>query len=339
VRRSELVAKIGRLVGPRSLDLLDIKDGWPALASVATESGDYDVAIFAGAVGPTSRPNRLHIERRFQNPGQDRRIELPPNRLPLLLGLWDSDPVLPVSRPVLMAADPHHRAGLRTRYSVFAKVAELRAAAETGWAEASNGSGEIITYFIPGLLPVFVEYLASGVHLDQEVVQAAARAAGVAELASLPEPARFPLEEEATLRVRKAATMLVRDARFSRDVLNAYGGECALCGLEIPLVQGAHLYPASAPGSPDDVQNGVALCPNHHAAFDRHLIWIDPSSRSVSISPTLLAQAHANPGVRAFLDCTEPKLREPLSSRDRPVDSMFDNRYSYFSDQYSWLDR
>ena len=55
----------------------------------------------------------------------------------------------------------------------------------------------------------------------------------------------------------------------------------ALAHCEELLVQGAHIYPARASDSPDKVWNGLALCSNHHTAFDRHLIWVEPSSRRV----------------------------------------------------------
>lgn len=302
---------------------------------MTTPAGEFDVALFAGSVGLSKR-NRDDVERRFQNPGQNRPIVIPPDRIPLLVGLWDQDPLLEVAHPVLVAADAYKREGLMTRYSVFARLDELLAAIDEGWTEAENTSGETITCLHPGLLPVYLDALVSDVHLPEQTVQVAVQAAGIPELGALPIQERELLEAAAVERVRKATSVLVRDARFSRDVLAAYGGRCALCGLSIRLVQGAHIYPASAPGSPDDVQNGVALCNNHHAAFDRHLIWIDPPSRTVRLHPDVLAEAAVNAGVAAFVDCTEAVLRDPVNPADRAVDVMFENRYDYFSDKYDW---
>jgi hypothetical protein len=334
VTRQELVAEVAKLVGlPIVVD--DPGDGWPALVTITTANGDVDVALFVGSVGLSGR-GRDEVERRFQNPGQNRPIEVPPGRVPLLVGLWDQDPLVQVAHPVLVAADARKREGLLTRFSVFAKLEELLAATGSGWTEADNTTGEAITCLHPGLLPIYLEALVSDVELPEQTVQVAVQAAGIPELATLPDHERKPLEAAAVERVRKATSVLVRDARFSRDVLAAYGGRCALCGLGIRLVQGAHVYPASAPGSPDDVQNGVALCNNHHAAFDRHLIWVDPPSRTVRIHPDVLAEAAVNAGVAAFVDCTEAVLREPGNPADRAVDVMFQNRYDYFPGQYDW---
>jgi hypothetical protein len=337
VTRQELVAEIAKLVGP-SIVVDEPGDGWPALVTMTTASGDFDVALFAGSVGLSSR-GRDDVERRFQNPGQNRPIEVPPGRFPLLVGLWDEDPLLQVVHPVLVAADAWKREGLMTRYSVFAKLDELLNAVEIGWTEAENTSGEVIRCLHPALLPVYLEALVNDVELPEETIQVAVQAAGIPDLTPLPDDERAPLEEAAAERVRRATSALVRDARFSRDVLAAYGGRCALCGLASPLVEGAHIYPASAPGSPDDIQNGVALCNNHHAAFDRHLIWIDPASRAVRCHPNIVTDAEVSAGAHAFVSSTDTHLGEPANLADRPVDVMFQNRYDYFAGLYDWVDQ
>lgn len=332
--RQELVARIAELVGP-ALTIEVVADGWPALGTMATESGEYDVALFAGAAGVSGR-GRDDVERRFQNPGQNRPIEIPPNRVPLLVGLWEADPIVEVSHPVLIAAEAEKREGLTTRFSVFARLEDLLIAVGQGWTASLNTTGEVITCLHPGLLPAYLEALVNDVDLPEHTVQVAVQAAGLPDLSVLPEAERAPLEEAAVERVRRATSSLVRDARFSKDVLSAYNGKCALCGLSIRLVQGAHIYPASAPGSPDDVQNGVALCSNHHGAFDRHLIYVDPASRAVKFHPDVLAEATVNAGVEAFVSGTWAALSEPANPAHRPVDVMFNNRYDYFSEQYDW---
>jgi len=68
-----------------------------------------------------------------------------------------------------------------------------------------------------------------------------------------------------------------RDAAFRRTVLQIYDYRCAACGLRVlldqteSLVQAAHLIPFEVTPN-DKPTNGMALCPNHHWAMDRHLI-------------------------------------------------------------------
>jgi putative restriction endonuclease len=68
-----------------------------------------------------------------------------------------------------------------------------------------------------------------------------------------------------------------RDGAFRRTILEIYDFRCAACGVRVlldqseSLVEAAHLIPFSVSWN-DKPTNGLALCPNHHWAMDRHLI-------------------------------------------------------------------
>lgn len=69
-----------------------------------------------------------------------------------------------------------------------------------------------------------------------------------------------------------------RDAKFRKKVLDAYNCQCAICGYDIsiagnPSVEAAHILWHAYKG-PSKIQNGIALCPTHHNAFDRGGITI-----------------------------------------------------------------
>lgn len=79
--------------------------------------------------------------------------------------------------------------------------------------------------------------------------------------------------------------VLVRSAVFSREVLRAYQSTCAVSGLQLlsttgaaPLLDACHIVPWAV-SHDDTIGNGLALCPNLHRAFDRHLFWIDGDYR------------------------------------------------------------
>jgi len=75
-----------------------------------------------------------------------------------------------------------------------------------------------------------------------------------------------------------------RDGAFRRTILEVYDYRCAACGVRVlldqamSLVEAAHLIPFSESRN-DKPTNGVALCPNHHWAMDRHLIAPCPDSK------------------------------------------------------------
>jgi hypothetical protein len=109
-----------------------------------------------------------------------------------------------------------------------------------------------------------------------------------------------------------------------------------MCGFNFSLVSGAHILPAEAPGSPDSVWNGLALCHNHHAAFDRHKVFVEPNTRAIKIHPALAAAAGTNASCEAFLENTYSTLAEPSSSKDRPKREMFEQRYEFYTTKYDW---
>ncbi len=297
------------------------------------------MALFAAPVGSSHR-GRDDVERRFQNPAataqqhdelhySGRPLNVPPDRIPLLVGAWVDDELIDVDHPVLVLADARKREGLATRHSMFVRVDALAECVVAGWSENVNTDGEVMPCFYPELLPALAEAVAADVALPFDEVALAVKAAGVAVGAN-----ESPID-----RGRRSISSIVRDARFSRSVIDAYEGFCAMCGLDLGLVQGAHIYPASAPASPDETRNGVCLCSNHHVAFDRHLIWVDPITRVVKLSPELLEQAAVNASAGAFVAFTLDQLAEPAIVTARPDAAMFDARYSYFETRYDWAAR
>ncbi|MEJ2147755.1 MAG: HNH endonuclease, partial [Acidobacteriota bacterium] len=64
---------------------------------------------------------------------------------------------------------------------------------------------------------------------------------------------------------------------FRERVLRAYREQCALCRLRhAELLDAAHILPDRDPEGVPTVENGLALCKLHHAAFDRHFLGITP---------------------------------------------------------------
>ena len=108
-----------------------------------------------------------------------------------------------------------------------------------------------------------------------------------------------------------------------------------MCDLGLGLVQGAHIYPAAAPGSTDVVANGLGLCGNHHIAFDRHLIWADPDSLEIQMHPAILDDLAA-PATANFVASTFAHLRVPANVGERPDPGMFAARYRHFESRYDW---
>ena len=66
----------------------------------------------------------------------------------------------------------------------------------------------------------------------------------------------------------------VRDARFRKNILAAYGFRCAMSDIQLDLLDAAHIIPVEHPKGTDETRNGLCLSALHHRAFDQGLIGI-----------------------------------------------------------------
>ena len=73
----------------------------------------------------------------------------------------------------------------------------------------------------------------------------------------------------------------MHQASFRDAVLSAYGGRCAISHLpETRLLDAAHIVmDADEQFGQPVISNGLLLTKIHHAAFDAHLIGVDPEAR------------------------------------------------------------
>lgn len=87
--------------------------------------------------------------------------------------------------------------------------------------------------------------------------------------------------EGAQLR-RKYVTVQTRrrlhQQTFRERVLEAYQHQCTLCRLRRDeLLDAAHIVPDTEPDGVASVNNGLALCRLHHAAFDKFFVGVRPN--------------------------------------------------------------
>lgn len=133
---------------------------------------------------------------------------------------------------------------------------------------------------------------------------------------------------------RRYALRMVKErlhqATFREAVLYAYGRRCAITGLpETQLLDAAHIIADGdeALGQPI-VPNGLSLSKIHHAAFDAHLIGIDPDYR-LHVSDRLLDQEDG-PMLQALKQLNDSELHLPSRSQDYPDRDRLDRRFEVF---------
>ncbi len=111
-------------------------------------------------------------------------------------------------------------------------------------------------------------------------------------------------------RIVQQVSSLSRAASFRRQVLDAYGRRCAVTRVQLRLVEAAHILPLQAPGSHDDVTNGLALAPTYHRAYDTGLIYL-AEDYSMHLNDTRVRELRAE-HLAAGIEALVAPLRVPI---------------------------
>jgi putative restriction endonuclease len=124
---------------------------------------------------------------------------------------------------------------------------------------------------------------------------------------------------------------------FQRDVLAAYQARCAVCGLDVAeLLDAAHIVPDRHELGVAWVRNGMALCKNHHAAYDADLLAVSPDL-TIRIAPPLLSASgikFATHDAVSSLDGS-PLTVIPAVEHRRPDPDRLAVRFSEFEHKWS----
>jgi len=142
------------------------------------------------------------------------------------------------------------------------------------------------------------------------------------------------LEYPATAMERRYALRQVKQrlhqASFREAVISAYAGRCAVSGLpEQRLLDAAHIISdKNEPLGQAIVPNGIPLSKIHHAAFDAHLIGVDPDFR-LHVADRLLRQ-NDGPMLEVLKKLHHGQLHLPVRRKDWPDQERLALRFDEF---------
>lgn len=156
--------------------------------------------------------------------------------------------------------------------SIQININTLREAVRDGFAFTRKGNDEIAVGFRPDNM---LAYCSNCNYLHEygadAVVSDLLSRVGRLESVTGDEINQLPAERR---RVITKVSRLARDSDFRRKVTIAYDRKCCVTGLQLRLIDAAHILPVGAEGSTDDIQNGLCLSPTYHRAYDRGLIYL-----------------------------------------------------------------
>ena len=247
--------------------LLSAPSDHPLRLSLFRNEESHKVRIYIWNLTHGGGAARPEDEYRIQITGVNH-FESEPGGKTLILGWWDEGEVF--------AGFDHrrHTGPLGASPSMQIRRQYLREAYERGFSPCPKGNEEIAVAFRPGF---FVEYVRvlEPLHDTGESPRDIQVLTDIAVDPSAVNDADIQTVTEQRRTAVSSVRRALRDSSFQDRVLTAYGHHCAVCSLQLDLVEAAHIVPVSITDSTDETSNGLALCVLHHRAYDRALIAVD----------------------------------------------------------------
>jgi putative restriction endonuclease len=208
-------------------------------------------------------------------------------------------------------------------YAFMGKKAD---AAENRWLREAMENAVPLIYFLgiaPGIYRALIPSFVIGWEPGSLKARIAFRAVEEADMGA-PQTAA-----ERRYALRQVQQRL-HQASFRKVVIAAYRGRCALSGLrESVLLDAAHIIEdRNAQLGQPAVQNGIPLAKTHHAAFDAHLIGIDPDFK-IHISRRILEQKDG-PTLEALKRLHANRMILPPRGKDAPDRDRLSTRFEQF---------
>ena len=144
-------------------------------------------------------------------------------------------------------------------------------AAVEGFSTYTDTNGQNVIMFRPDLLGLYMENSTALHQAGPRTLRRIAEVYSNIQSEQQPPVRSIVIERQ---RIQVTRTQYSRSPRFRQEVLRAYSHRCAMCGIQLDLVDAAHIVPHAHPEGTDTVNNGLALCALHHRSFDTGLLYV-----------------------------------------------------------------
>lgn len=229
----------------------------------------------------------------------------------IVLGYFPDEKVFTAWNPYLM----RDRFNQKQTISLYSRFSVQRDAGRNKIAAYRDSNNQSILSFQPDYLGLYLENL-SNIHLlnDEELI-ALVTTSDALNNQNLDGEVDFA---EGVLTITH--TRYKRDPRFKTIVYDAYNYRCAMCGIQLELIQAAHIVPHSHEKGTDEIVNGISLCALHHSAYDRSLIYFDVNFNILINEKKMdyLEKMGLDSGIRKFEALAFDKIQLPANHTLRP---------------------
>lgn len=224
----------------------------------------------------------------------------------IVLGYFADEKVFTAWNPYLM----RDRFNQRATISLYSRFSVQKKAVVDKIAAYRDTNGQSVLSFLPDYLGLYLENLST-IHLlnDAELQEL------VNKSDSLNDQDQNGGFESPEGHLTITHTRFKRDPRFKTIVYEAYKNRCAMCGIQLELVEAAHIVPHSQEKGTDEITNGICLCALHHTAYDRSLIYFDEEF-NIKINESkmeYLEKVGLDSGFRKFASLAFEKIQLPIN--------------------------
>jgi len=297
--------------GWRVLILNDIKYH-PFILRISKNNESHSVRIYIWNLTHGGGSARPVDEYRIQVTGVER-FEEQPGGHTLILGYREDE-------DVYAGFDfKMHNGALGASPSIQIRENALNLANVNGYAPYKRGNDEIAIAFRPDF---FGEYVRNIVQLhsfgqsdrDFDILEKVAQ-----------DPNQVNDQEIEYVGIERKTIVYsvrkkLRDNSFKKRIQVAYSCKCAFCGIQLKLIDAAHIIPVEAAGN-DATNNGIALCALHHRAYDKNLVTFTHDYDIVLNQETIgvLTENGFGDGIDFFKQNLKERIHFPTNVDDRPL--------------------
>jgi len=130
--------------------------------------------------------------------------------------------------------------------------------------------------------------------------------------------------------ITRSVRQRLHQQRFRERVLAAYRDSCSLCRLRHrELLDAAHIIPDTEPDSRPVIENGIALCKLHHAAFDKFIIGVTPDF-IIKVRKDVLDEEDGPMLLHGLKGLHNSHIVLPYSKSNWPKQEYLERRYQRF---------
>lgn len=229
-----------------------------------------------------------------------------------VLGYFPDRRIFTAWNPYLM----QDRFNAKTTVSLYSRFSVMDDAAATGVAIYIDTKGQNVISFKPEYLGLYLDNIKTIHTLKIDELRSLIATSDVLQESDGSEELELDGQKLFVNHKRVA-----RDPKFRKLVYEAYGHRCAMCGIQLELIEAAHIVPFSHKHGSDEISNGVCLCALHHTAYDQSLVYFD-EDYAIKVNQDkirYLEKIGRDGGYRKLQDLSFERLALPINHIFKPT--------------------